>query len=232
MDMNYINENLVVERYLQGKLSTEESEVFEEAFLASPELLDQLEAAERLQQGLEDLQTVEGGSQRRGNVVFAGSLFHSPRYALAATVVMAVSLVVSGGLYLQNIALSERSATGSATPVQIVALETVRGVASDEPFNVLNISEPGGRFVLMVDPGFEPYSHFRATITRIGNGDTKERVLQLDDLQPGYEEMLALSLSSSLLTPGDYEVRVEGWRSEWPQNQDFEPANRVTFRVR
>lgn len=231
MDMNYINEKLVIERYLKGALSTEEREAFEEAFLASPELLDQLEAAERLQEGLKDL-GADGVDFHGARRSFPATLFHSPRYAVAATVMLAVSLVASGGLYLQNRGLAEQPTPGSAGAVHIVALETVRGVASDEPFNVFRRGEAGERVVLMVDPGFEPYSHFRATITRLDGFDSNATVLQLDNLQPGYEEMLALSLPATLLAAGDYEVRVDGWRSEWPANQEFEPANRVTFRVR
>jgi hypothetical protein len=231
MDMKYINDKLLVERYLQGTLSNEEAEAFEEAFLASPELLDQLEAAERLRQGLRDLQTVEGQAFARKNRGFPGSLLHSPRYALAATVFLAVSLVVSGGMFTQTILLAERSGPGTSA-VQIVALETVRGVTGDEPFNVLEPGEPGSQVVLMVDPGFEPYAHFRATITRLGEADTAQTVLQVDELQPGYEDMLALSLPASMLEAGDYAVQVDGWRSDSPADQAFEPVNRVTFRVR
>lgn len=232
MDMKYINDKLLVERYLQGTLSNEEADAFEEAFLASPELLDQLEAAERLRQGLRDLQTVEGQAFARQNRGFPASLLHSPRYAQAATIFLAVSLLVSGGLYMQNMELSEQSAMGATSGAQIVALETVRGASDAEPFNVLERGDVGSQVVLMVDPGFEPYAHFRATITRLGETGTAQTVLQVSELQPGYEDMLALSLPASMLEAGDYAVQVEGWRSDSPADQAFEPVNRVTFRVR
>ena len=60
--MKHIEKGLLVERYLRGDLSAEEEAAFEEVLLASPELLDQLEAAERLQGGLRDLSAVEGAT--------------------------------------------------------------------------------------------------------------------------------------------------------------------------
>ena len=65
----------------------------------------------------------------------------------------------------------------------------------------------------LVDPGFEPYSHFRASVIRLEDGSAQKTVFQLDKLQPDYEDMLALGVPASRLTPGDYEVRVEGWPS-------------------
>lgn len=232
MDMNKINENLLIERYLQGTLTKEEEEAFEEAFIGSPEILDQLETAERLRHGLKDLGAVERAELPGGHGTGVTGLFRSPRYAMAATVFLAVSLLFTGTLYKQNLDLSAARIAGEAASTQIVPLHTVRGTSGSEPFNTVEPGTAGSRLVLMLDPGFEPYSHYRATLARLGEGDAAETLLQLDDMQPGYEDMLALGLQSDLLTQGIYEVRVEGWRSEWPANQEFEPINRFTFRVR
>lgn len=231
MDMKYINENHVVERYLQGTLSQEECDAFEALFLASPELLDQLESAEQLQLGLQAVgaDPFESVQARRA---FPTVLFHSPRYAMAATVFLAVSLVVSGGLYMKNMDLAGSLPSGFTSAVDIVALETVRSAAGEEPFNVIDRGAMGSQVVLLVDPGFEPFDHFRATLNRLDGAEPGATVLQLDKLQPAYSEMLAISLPAALLESGDYEVRVEGWRSGSAASQDFEPANRVTFRVR
>lgn len=242
MDMKHIQNNMLIERYLQGALTREESEAFEEAFLSSPELLDQLEAAERLQQGLKDVRAVESEEARHEKVVpldlfrsprrAMAATMHSPRYAMVATLFLAVTLVASGTLYRQNQSLLDLASTSDYSAVQIVTLETVRGAANDDPFNVVDPGVANGQIVLLVDPGFEPYSHFRATVIRLEDESAPQTVFQLDKLQPDYEDMLALGVPASRLTPGDYEVRVEGWRSEWPANQEFEPAKRVTFRVR
>jgi hypothetical protein len=52
MDHTYIDEHLIAERYLQGKLSPEEAAVFQEHSLSCAECLDRLETAETLQEGL------------------------------------------------------------------------------------------------------------------------------------------------------------------------------------
>ena len=231
MDIKQINENLLIERYLQGTLTREEEEAFEEAFVASPELLDHLEAAERLGEGLKDLYAEDGQAiPAPGRSAFP-RLFHSPRYALAATVFLAVSLVFTGTLYRQNLELSATPEASGAVPTKIVPLYSVRSADSSAPFNTV---EPGetGSLVLMLDPGFENYSHYRATLARLSGENQAETLLQLGNMQPGYEDMLAMGVPSGLLGPGDYEVRIEGWRSEWPADREFEQVNRVTFRVR
>ena len=240
MDMNKINEQLLIERYLQGTLSDEEEKAFEEAIVSSPGLLDQLEATERLREGLKDLHAV-GGFETQGSRGFAAArgtgspalaavtgLFHSPRYALAATVLLAVSLVMTASLYNRGAGQAMLTPGGDT---QIAALHTVRSVNGDEPFNILEQGNPGSWQVLMVDPGYEVYTHFRATLSRLENGRPAQAILELDNMQPGYEDQLALGLPSDLLSPGDYEVQVDGWRSEWPADHDYEPVNRVTFRV-
>ena len=49
----------LIERYLANELTDTEREAFEERVLGSPALLDELEAAERLQQGLQDIAALE-----------------------------------------------------------------------------------------------------------------------------------------------------------------------------
>ena len=50
MDRQYIRDHAVIERYLSGALTAEEERAFEEAYLGDQELLDQLQAAERLRE--------------------------------------------------------------------------------------------------------------------------------------------------------------------------------------
>ena len=55
MDRQYIHDNRVIERYLSGQLSAAEEQALEEAYLADPDLLAELEATERLRDGIKDL---------------------------------------------------------------------------------------------------------------------------------------------------------------------------------
>ena len=59
MDRQHIRDTDVIERYLQGTLSAAEEQAFEEAYLADPQLLEELEVAERLRAGFKDLDAAE-----------------------------------------------------------------------------------------------------------------------------------------------------------------------------
>jgi len=52
MEHEHIENNHIADRYLQGKLTPEEADRFEEHYLSCPECLGRLEVAERLQRGL------------------------------------------------------------------------------------------------------------------------------------------------------------------------------------
>ena len=85
--MNNANSNnkLMIERYLLGRMTDEEAASFEERFLSSEDLLNELEAAERLQQGLQTVAAVDKADSRRESredepaATGIISLCHSPR---------------------------------------------------------------------------------------------------------------------------------------------------------
>lgn len=229
MDRDYIAEHQVVERYLQGRLSAAEAAAFEEAFLSSEDLLDELESAELLGQGLNDLAAVERARPTGAKPSWLGGLFHSPRYAMAASLLLLVSLGVSSTLLHQ---LRERDAVGyPVASTRIVPLVSVRGTAPDPSVNTLRAGAGDEQTVLMLDPGFEPYSRYRVTVQRMEAGAEPSRVLQVDGLQPGYEEMLALALAPRMLEPGEYRVTIEGWRDEWPADHAFDRIDSLPLRV-
>jgi hypothetical protein len=234
MDEEHTNNTLLIERYLQGKLSAEEAAEFEEHFLSSDDLLDELESAERLQQGLKDVATLEKAhapakgklsEKLASNIV---SLFQSPRYAMAASFLLLVSLGFSSFLFQQNVQLSEIG-PGLAVPTEIIPMVSVRGITSDEPINTLHLGDSAQQFVLMLDPGYGDYTHLRATVFRMDSSGEPVQLWQLDHMLSGFEDMLALSLPGSILSPGDFEIHLEGWREEWPANHIFEPVRTIYF---
>ena len=229
MDEKYINENLLVERYLQGSLSEEEAAAFEERFLSSPELLDELETSERLQQGMHDVEAlaVATAPARPNNSVAA--IIRSPRYAVAASFLLLVSLGISSFVLQQNLRMQDWVAVRN-TSSEIVPLLTVRSSAGSEPVNTLVLGDAPRQFVLMLDPGFEAYSHYRAALYPVGSRPDSAALWEIDQLVPGYEEMLAFSVPSTVLAPGDYEVRLEGWRNESPSGHQFEEVSTIVFR--
>ena len=98
MDKGHMKNNQLIEQYLQGGLSAEEQAAFEEEFLSSQQLLDELEAAEKLQQGLQDLAALDKAHTPEKQPPWIMSMFHSPQYAMAASFLLVVSLGVSGVL--------------------------------------------------------------------------------------------------------------------------------------
>jgi hypothetical protein len=72
--------------------------------------------------------------------------------------------------------------------------------------------------VLLLDPGFTPYDEYRATVVR--RNDAAER-LSVAGLTPSYEGLLAVVVSSRLLTPGDYDVVLAGRMRDWTAFDDL-----------
>ena len=230
MDEKYINENMLVERYLKGKLTAEQAAAFEEQFLSSDELLNELEAAERLGQGLHDMSALENAHVTKKPTSNVVSLFQSPRYAMAASFMLLVSLGVSSVLLQKNAHLSEFD-SNQPIPTEIIPLVSVRGAAGSE-LNTLPLGDTPKQFVLMLDPGFETYSHYRATVYQLDSAKEPAMLWQVNEMLPGYEDMLALSVPSSVLNPGDYEIQLEGWQDEWPANHGFEQLDTKTFKIK
>ena len=225
MDREYIIENQVIERYLQDHLSDDEQAAFEAAYVSSPELLDDLEAASRLQQGLRDLAILEGAKPSPRQRSRWPAVFRMPQYAMAASVALLVSVALIGTLLQQQ----NRPADPFNTHIQ--PLVETRSTPGNGAVNVIQRSDRRSHFVLMVDPGFTPYADYRTTVLRqVGGGDGSP-VWQAEGLTPGYEDMLALGLPASLLAPGDYEVLVEGRRDTAQAGQDYDEISRVSFTV-
>jgi hypothetical protein len=221
MDRQYIEDNQVIERYLQGKLTPAEEEAFEEAYLADPKLLVELRLAERLAEGLRDLDAGEHASPPHSAKWF--DWVGTPRYGVAASLVAALAVAGASLLFLQN---RELRGTGpSAAPTRLLPLLAVRGDA----VNVIDNPAGAEWTVLLLDPGFTPYDRYRAVLVQRNAAATEER-LRLDDMVPTYEGMLALGVPGELLGPGDYEVQLAGRMLGWPAERS-DDLGRIPFTV-
>jgi len=230
MNTKYTSENMLIERYLKGKLSDEEAAAFEEQFLSSDELLDELEAAELLGQGLHDLSALESARTTVKPTSSVVSLFQSPRYAMVASFMLLVSLSVSSILLRQNDRLSDLGSDWTV-PTEIIPLVSVRGVTGSD-LNTLSLGDAPRQFVMMLDPGYEPYSHYRATVYKLDPAGESAMLLQVDKMSPGYEDMLALGVPSSILNPGNFEIQLEGWQAHWPADHGFVQLDTKTFKIK
>jgi len=91
MDHQAIDADNIAERYVTGRLPPEEAARFEEHYLDCPSCCARVEAAERLQRGIQRL--AEQAAERAPGDSRSSSWSRSPRLALAAAAVLAVALV-------------------------------------------------------------------------------------------------------------------------------------------
>jgi hypothetical protein len=226
MDRQYIHNHQVIERYLRGALTPDEEKRFEEAYLADPDLLAEIELVERLQQGLKRY-GVDTGRQGRGAAAPAWlRIMTSPQYAAAASVLLAVAVVFAGALYRENMSLRSTPSL-AAVPTRTVPLFTLRGdggtvVPAAESSEVLTI--------LAIDPGALEYDRYRATLTRM-DPEGPEVVAQVGGLTVGYLQTVDVGVPERALTGGAYEVELEGRMNDWAPERAYELASRIPFTI-
>jgi hypothetical protein len=223
MDRRYIRDHQVIERYLKGTLTADEERAFEELYLGDPDLLDEIELVERLGRGLRDVGAT--GDIPRSH---RGSWLHAPlskQWAAAASLLVVVSLAVSGALYRENLSLRQGQALTAGLPTRILPIITVRG----DPATVLEAPSENEWVVLLVDPGFMPHDSYRAVLSRRSQSGLAE-IWSAEGLTPEYQDQLAIGMRGSLLTPGEYELELLGRMNDWPAERS-EPISRTSIRI-
>jgi|SRR5688572_20306518 hypothetical protein len=223
MDRQHIRDAQLIERYLNGTLSAAEEQAFEEAYLADPELLEELEVAERLRAGLRDLNAADSAERAAPRARWL-DLASSPRFGIAASLVAVAALASATVLYVQNQGLRDGSTFTVATQTRLLPLVSVRGAANP---NEIAAPARGEWTVLLLDAGFGDYDTYRAVLARRDGAE----VLRLDGLTPTYEGLLALGMSGDVLSPGDYEVRLFGGRRDWPATRELDELTRTPLTV-
>ncbi len=119
MDHEYIEQHQIVDRYVLGKLSSEEVEHFEEHYLSCQACIDQVELAERFQAGVrraasEDVVVLKA-AQQLGLMAWLAGLGPWRRAAAVGAVLatLAILLLPSGVLYRKLVRLQEQARTGT-----------------------------------------------------------------------------------------------------------------------
>jgi len=224
MDRQYIRDRDVIERYLSRSLTAEEEREFEEAYLGDSAIMDELEAAERLREGIKGLG--EAGRLERARPRSQWRrLMASPRYAAAASLLLAVSLGFSTMLYRENRELREGGLSPTSTVTRFVALDTVRGG------NAAVIREPDEDewTVLLLDAGPVDYDSYRAVLAR-QVGERSEEIWSRADLAPQLGGTISIGVPGRVLRPGDYATTLEGRMGDWPADR-FDEINRTRLTV-
>jgi hypothetical protein len=227
MDRQHIRDSGVIERYLRGRLSPAEEEAFEEAYLGDPELLQELEVAQRLRDGLRELHGADQPARRRPRWL---ELMATPRFGIAASVLAAAALFSSGLLYVQNRGLQSGSSPapriGAST--RLLPLVSVRGGGTP---NVIEAPHEDDWTVLLIDAGYSDYDRYRAVLVRRDVNAAAQELLRLDGMTPTYEGFLALGVPGRLLAAGEYEIRLAGGRHDWPADRALDELGRTGLTV-
>ena len=215
----------LIERYLQGRLSPAEEQAFEEAYLADPALLQEVQLAERLREGLKDWADVQEAPRPAARSSWLARA-SSPRYGIAASVVAAVALVTAGALYVQNQGLEADGGGTAARHARVLPLMSVRG-GGEANTNAIAAPSADEWTVLLLDTGFADYDVFGAALLRDGSD---EELLRLDGMDAS-DGTVAFGVPGSALPPGRYEVRLEGARRDWPAGRAPDELSRTRLTV-
>jgi hypothetical protein len=203
MDRNYIEQHLLVDRYIQGKLEEREQDAFEERLVWDKALVDEVELADRLRAGLKDLSAAKADIVDKPGfdlVAAVSGLFAVPQFAAAASFLLAVTLTL--GIMSVSFIESDGRFETPARQTDIVPLFATRG---DDAISIK--VDPGAWTVLLVDVTGD-YPAYRVTVRR--HDDGSDPVWMRDGLLPTYPESLAVGMPGSALATGRYVLTIEG----------------------
>jgi len=203
MDRNYIEQHLLVDRYVQGRLEGSELDEFEERLVWDESLVDEVQLAEHLRDGLRQSSIARARDARPPGfdfVAIMSGILAVPGYAAAASFLLAVML--TAGVFMSQLVNVGDQAGRPMLGTDIVPLFATRG--ADVP--VVTV-DPDHWTVLLVDVVGD-HAVYRASI-RKDKADAIPTWTQ-DGLLPTYPDSLAIGLPGSTLAPGRYLLTIEG----------------------
>jgi hypothetical protein len=195
--------HFVVDRYLRDALSEAETAEFEERLVWDRELMDELDLAESLRDGLRRALDKNEVSRASGITRVTGHIrefFATPMYAAAASFLLAVGLTVTA--LLGPIAPTGSSDNAQFASTEIVPLFTTRSDGIAE----IKVSKSIWTVLLVDAP--PSYVAFRATVRR--QGAAGDPVWVRHELAPTYPDSLAIGMPGELLPAGRYVLALEG----------------------
>lgn len=242
----------LIDRYLAGRLDDEELNRIEARFITDPGFRRQVEVTEALRVGLRQLDEhgeLESLLAPEQSVWF----WQRPTYALAASVATAFLAVTSVTLYRQLESEREQVSrigselrtertmsraglsghrlvpTGPAAEPKQLSFLLSRSPGIDTTITISRTLVKSSTLILNFDVGVEPASAYRTTITLLSAAGSIP-VLELPGLTPAPSGELTLTVNSTLLPPGDYEIRLQPVREQATEGRaasDDEPSAAV-----
>lgn len=219
MDHDWIEREQIVDRYLMGRTTPDETASFEEHYLSCETCLEQLEVAESFQTGLKQAVAEDAAKTavagRLGLLAWLARTARSPRAGLVAGALLIALVLPLGVAYRQlgqardaNADLA-RQLTESRAPqanTLVLPLSPERAGPGEGPSVRFRLPEPPGWIVVSLEldrPELDGYA-----VELIDPDGVK--LWTGARLRPNQFDALTVSLHSSLLAAGDYELRVEG----------------------
>jgi hypothetical protein len=195
MNLEYINNHSVIDRYILNQLSEQEQVEFELYFMEHPEVLDEVEMARSLKRGLTEHQEALGepataapGEDKPSLLQVLGGWFQLPTVLAGNFAVIAVLLVL--------VLLPGEEPPPSAFSADRAWIGQVRG---DDP--TLNIELNSGSLVLDIDvDGAGPF--------RVSLLDARGEQVRNIEQVPAFADALLVVLKTDDMLSGGYTLRV------------------------
>ena len=212
MEIDYIKTHMVIERYVQGKLSAEEEADFEERLVWDQALQEEVELAETLRSWLQASakETKYSISEEPGSSGWTPRLLLQPGYAAAASFVLGILITLS---LTQNAVDESEFGLDASAPSVVVPLIVTRSASSDR--QEIPVS-PGAVTLLLVDV---PYLDQQFSVTVRDGAD--EIVWQQDGLTAGYLDAVAVGVPGGAVPPGDYILSIVSPDTDFSQEIPF-----------
>ncbi len=225
---NVIDDPTRAGRYLADQLSEAECAEYEAQFIEDPEAVAELEATARLKIGLERLRR----SGELSELIAGTGAPHSGRtwmFALAASI---AAIVIGASLWFPRTSLSPAPILGatasafkdrSGHSLSVLATAPLFRTRAERYDAVIELPANRGAIKLRVLPSTPATSaHYQASLARIRDDDSSEKVVQIGGLQPSQDDgFLDVYADSSLLEPGRYRLiltREAGGSASGPQD--------------
>lgn len=225
MDRNYIEQHLLIDRYVQGRLEGSELDEFEERLVWDESLVDEVRLAEHLREGLREASAAPSHTARRPGfdlVAMVSGVLAVPQYAAAASFLLAVTL--TAGVFMSPLVNVGGQSGTPALQTDIVPLFTTR---SDGVTEVA--VEPGHWTVLLVDV-IGDYAAYRATVRK--DEPDASPIWTQDGLMPTYPDSLAVGMPGSLLAAGRYLLTIDGVLPGDTGGSTYERIQEIPFESR
>ena len=216
MDATFIEQNQIIERYLAGRLPLKGAQDFERFCREHPETLTKLGMAERIHMGLR-LMDVSGQPEPWAEKPIP---FYLKPAVIAGVAALAGTAIIAALMLLVGNNSKARQITVLQEELRMQPLLPARSTRSlvVKPSRTGPVAQSlvtiGGTDTEMADFKFDVswsnYSNFRVGIERVDQG----RMATLSNLARDSNGHLRLSLNSSAIGPGVYQVTLEGldWR--------------------